>query len=129
MSDFPHELVLALIFGMVLLVQFVSKKLRRTAQLIQAQNAPPAEARPAAPPPASMRIPARAEPGQAQRIKALRDASSDSAVPASVHLWRPAGRFSRPSLMPDRHAVQNAVVIATILGPCHAQQPPEVDRT
>lgn len=35
-------------------------------------------------------------------------------------------RFSRNALMGDRRAVQNAVVIATILGPCRAFEPHDI---
>ncbi len=35
-------------------------------------------------------------------------------------------RFSRKSLMGSRHAVQNGVVVATILGPCRAFEPHDV---
>ena len=35
-------------------------------------------------------------------------------------------RFSRSSLMGSRRAVQNAVVVATILGPCRAFEPHDV---
>jgi len=40
---------------------------------------------------------------------------------------RRARRFSRAALMGDRRAVQDAVVLATILRPCHAHKPHGVD--
>lgn len=40
---------------------------------------------------------------------------------------RRARRFSRAALMGDRRAVQDAVVIAAILRPCHAHKPYEMD--
>ncbi|MBA4262471.1 MAG: hypothetical protein C0443_10780, partial [Comamonadaceae bacterium] len=47
------------------------------------------------------------------------------AVP--VPALRTARRFSRRSLMGNRRAVQDAMVIAAILGPCRAYQPHDID--
>jgi hypothetical protein len=115
MRGLPQELFVALLFGAAMLVQFLYRELRRKAASMQAQvelearpvevasaaapddaAPPPAAARPPAPPPAPKRLAVRTPPQ--------------------------ARRFSRAALMPDRRAVQNAVVIAAILQPCHAQR-------
>lgn len=49
--------------------------------------------------------------------------SGRSVVPRAAPARR---RFSRSSLMGSRRAVQNAVVIATIIGPCRAFEPHDV---
>ncbi|MDP1717671.1 MAG: hypothetical protein Q8L40_06310, partial [Burkholderiales bacterium] len=46
-----------------------------------------------------------------------------SAAIAAAH---PERRFSRRSLMRTRRDVQNAIVIATILGPCRAFEPHDI---
>jgi len=52
-------------------------------------------------------------------------AAPPRAVPAPAR--RTARRFSRRALMGNRRAVQDAVVIAAILGPCRAYQPHDSD--
>ena len=119
MRDFPQELFMALIFGAVLLAQFLYRQLRQKALLMQAQRVPQAETPAVA---LLTRTPVQAEPAEAPpaaaQIKARR---------AAGEIQRDPGRFSRAALMPDRRAVQKAIVIATILRPCHAQRPHEVD--
>ena len=128
MRDFPQELIIGLLFGVVLLVQFLFKQLRRKALSMQAQDTPQAEARPAAAPLASTRTPAQADPDEAplaiEELRAVRHAPPARTSPQN---WRHAGRFSRLRLMHDRRAVQDAIVIAAILRPCHARQPHEVE--
>lgn len=116
MRGLPQELVVALLFGAALLVQFLFRELRRKAESMQAEaeatpvavalEVPPVDA---APPPAAARPAAPPPPPAPKRHVAVRH-------PPRVR------RFSRAALMPDRGAVQNAVVIAAILQPCHAQR-------
>lgn len=117
MDRFPQELIFALIVGAVLLVQFVLKRLRKRTPQADAeadvgfepdtliQGATAAEApRPARPEPTPP--PPRSAPAPAQRD---------------------ARRFTRRSLMGSRRAVQDAIVVAAILGPCRAYRPHDID--
>jgi hypothetical protein len=111
MENFSQELVFALIFGVVLLVQFLLKHLRKRApqtevgfepdSLTERQNETEALAltRPVPPPPRA----------------------------AAAPLRRGLRRFSRRSLMGRRCAVQDAIVVAAILGPCRAYRPHDID--
>lgn len=117
MHDFPQELFIALLFGAVLLGQFLYKQLRRRALLMQAQNAPEAATRATAVPLARTRTPEPAGPVEAPTLL-------PNAAPPARHRPR---RFSRQGLLPDQRALQDAFVIATILGPCHAQRPHEFE--
>lgn len=121
MRSFPLEMFIALFFGVVMLAQFLYGQLRRKALLMQAEQA---EARAAAVPLTTMHLPTPANPTKAQRREVL-PATAPARAPAQV--WRQAGRFSRPALMPDQRAIQDAIAIATILSPCHAQRPHELE--
>jgi hypothetical protein len=117
MRGFPLELVFfALIVGTVLLVRFLYKQLRRKAASVKAEAEIPAASLP-------LRV----------AIKQAATAQPDAAAPRArsaqvLPLARTrARRFSRAALMPDRRAVQAAVVIAAILQPCHAHRPHNVD--
>lgn len=135
MSGLPQELFFALVFGAVLLVQFLYKRLSRKAASRQLEAEP---ATPALPLP-STEARTHAAPAEAgsddatgtfearPTFPAARDASQARTSQSSPPTWRRARRFSRTALMPDRHAVQNAIVIAAILQPCHAHRPLGVD--
>ena len=127
MRGFTIELLIALFIGAVMLARFLYAQLRRRALLMQAQNAPPVEARSAAVPPATQRIPIPDTQTKALRREALPTAASAQPVCAAAHVRRSAGRFSRQVLIPDRRAIHNALVIATILNPCHARRPHEIE--
>lgn len=128
MRGFPQEWVIALIFGAVLLVQFLYKQLRKKAAARQAraQSGTDIQATP---------VPRKAGPTpmQPDTAGALKPVAAPRAAPTA-----PAGRalpmagsrrrrFSRPGLMPDRRAIQDAIVIAAILRPCHAHRPHDVE--
>jgi len=127
MRSFPLELLFALFFGVFMLAQFLYGQLRRRALLKQEQNTPPTEARATAVPLATVRITAPANLPKAQRREVLPATAPDAAARASPQIWRRTGRFSRLALMPDQRTIQDAIVIATILAPCHAQRPHEVE--
>lgn len=128
MRDFPQELFILLLFGAVLLVQFLYKQLRRRALLMQEQNVRQAETQAVAVPQVPTRSPAKADPTEApQAIEESWAAQPARTARASSQICRHAGRFSRLRLMHDRRAVQDAIVIATILRPCHARRPHEVE--
>ena len=124
MFNLPQELIFALIFGAVLLVQFLMKRLRRQSVPTEADaefepepesecgtlaQTPPVDELP----PPMLVPPARPSPAVPR------------AGPAPA--TRASRRFSRSALMTNRRAVQDAVVIATILGPCRAYRPHGVE--
>lgn len=128
MRGFPQEWVIALIFGAVLLVQFLYKQLRKKAAARQAQAQSGIENQAT---PVSRK--ASPTPMQADTAVALNPVAAPWAAPTAVAAralplaWPRRRRFSRPGLMPDRRAVQDAIVIAAILRPCHAHRPHDVE--
>ena len=111
MHGLPQELFFALLFGAVLLVQFLYRALRRKAQSMQEEL----EAKVPA-----VAVASTVVPTAAPRSVAAPFASSSIRVGARS-LPR-ARRYSRAALMPDRRAVQDAIVVAAILQPCHANR-------
>lgn len=137
MRGFPQELFFALVFGAILLVQFLYRQWRRKAASMQSQAEPEALAAP---------MPLRAARTHAAPAGTDADDTTDTAAAAqiigappaapqktrspqvSASAWTRAHRFSKAALMPDRRAVQNAVVIAAILKPCHAYRSHDVEQ-
>lgn len=115
MKDVPAELLYVLMFLAIVLFQYLMKRFG-----------------PQAPP----------EPAWDERLEQIPEAPEDApaapAVSATVagqygrnaapatSIAPPRRRFSRASLLGDRREVQNAVVVATILGPCRAFEPHDV---
>jgi len=118
MNSTPQELIFFLLFGAVLLLQLLYKHWRGKAEGMQAPGAPqePDQATAAPPMPARPFAPASTNGPQPTATPA-------PAVRLSPLVRRRQRRFSRADLMPDRRAVQDAIVIAAILSPCHAQRP------
>lgn len=117
MRGFPQELFIALVFGAILLVQFLYKQLRRKAASMQANleaEAPPAAVSSTAAPAAAALRPVAAPMASAPMRVA----------PRTLPRVR---RYSRDALMPDRRAVQDAIVIAAILQPCHANRARDIE--
>jgi hypothetical protein len=108
MNKVPYELVFGLIFGAVLLVRFLLRYLHKRApqtdvemgfesdDLTPGLTAPetPTLTRPVPAPPSATEAPFRDD----------------------------VRRFSRRSLLGSRRAVQDAIVVAAILGPCRAHE-------
>ena len=115
MKNLPEELIYGLIFGAVLLVQYLMKRFVPQPQPSSPQDELVAET---------------AEQKQA----ALQDSAGSAASETGFGRSPPRGtapasarhRFSRKALMANRRDVQNAIVIATIIGPCRAFEPHEV---
>jgi hypothetical protein len=127
MKGLPAELIYILIIGGVLLFNYVMRQAARQRQAESPpeeapqdawsqdespQDAPVADRWAVAP-----RTPA-ALPVAAAAVERARRSQSPTAS-----LARPRRRFSRHSLMGTRRDVQNAVVVAAILGPCRAFEP------
>jgi len=136
MRDFPPELIFILVFGFVWLVQFLLKFRGKTAAgtdaEAQAESSAWAEPEPEPEPEPEARAPARPPAKGALPKGALGTPGQPSlvprrAAPVPAPVKRESRRFSRHALMADRRAVQNAFVIAAILGPCHAHRPYDID--
>ena len=126
MGPIPEDLIPFLIFGLFVLIQIVRAQRRRKARRSAAGGvlAPPTQpleqpltdAEPAAEAPmAPVLMPTVAEgprPKPPERLPQA-PAAARSNVKHSV----------RRRLLDDRHALQEAIVVATVLGPCLAQRP------
>lgn len=139
MRDSLSELILFAIFGLALLFQMVLKFLRKKAAETQVGH-DDVQTNPSPTPPLPMVLvpsgdtedertvtiePPRQRPQSWERPVLM------APQPYSAYAGRPmrrrVRRFSRAALMGDRRAVQDAVVIAAILRPCHAHKPYGVD--
>lgn len=114
MNSLPTELIYVLAFAAVLLVQHLMKRFGPQEQQDSAQD--------------------EFLPQVFETMKEIPAASSASnlnvgffggaeAPGASAPTQR---RYTRGSLIGSKQAVQNAIVIATILGPCRAYEPHDV---
>jgi hypothetical protein len=122
MRGIPPELIYLLIFVAIFVVQHFMKR--------RARQEPPASWQDAE----ALQTPYELPPDLAELEQPTRVAWSPPPAPVA-QLGRPEApppalrarprRFSRQSLMGTRRNVQNAVVIATIMGPCRALEPPD----
>ena len=115
MKGLPEELIYVLIFGAVLLLQYLMKRFGPQQEPQPPQDEPDPEL------PAQEQSAAQVSPAAAASDTRFGRSGSPS---ASTTL--PQRRFSRKALMGNRRKVQNAIVIATIMGPCRAFEPHEV---
>ncbi|MDO9507017.1 MAG: hypothetical protein Q8S92_02385 [Hydrogenophaga sp.] len=126
MFGLTQETFFALIVGTVFIAQFLFKQLRRKAEEMQPETQPEADAQ-SAPTPVPLLTNRSETPAIA--VDAYKVVEELRTIPSPVvsTVSRVAGprrrRFSRQALMPDRRAVQDAVVVSTILKPCHAHKP------
>ena len=128
MRGFPQELFFVLLFGAVMLVQFLYGALRRRAVLMQTELEPQAAAEAEADAEAET-VPVRqkAETTPVQGVESPRATLRVVPPRPSLRTEPRPRRFSRQDLLPDRRAVQDAIVIAAILRPCHAERPHGVE--
>jgi hypothetical protein len=122
MRGFPPELIYLLIFAAIFLFQFLMKLAARQS----APEAPP-EVRPPQPrystaPDSRSLEQTEAIPWSSSHLSAQEFGRRSETVPAIRP--RRQRRFSRQALFATRQDVQKAVVIATVLGPCRALEPP-----
>lgn len=122
MGPIPEDLIVFLLFGLFVLAQIVRARRRRKARRA---GAPPvvateAEAVPADPTPVF--LPWAAPVAEGPRPK---PAARVRHLPAAA--LPDARRFSRRRLLGDRRSLQDAIVIATVLGPCLAQRPRDTE--
>jgi hypothetical protein len=118
MDRFPTELIYVLIFAAIVLFQYAMKRFAPQQQEQQQESAQDEQA---------------AQYEEEARPVRMPFPAADAAV---GHFGRSAApgvspapsrrRFSRSSLMGTRRKVQDAIVIATILGPCRADEPHDI---
>ena len=118
MKSFPPELIYGLIFVAIMLFQFMMKKLGQNVQQ-EPQESMPDEGLLEYPEEVTQTAAVPATPKPAFGTFARTTAPQAAPPPARR-------RFSRKSLMGNRREVQEAVAIASILGPCRAFEPHDV---
>lgn len=122
MRTFPAELIFFLVFIAIFLFQYLRKAVARQAESEAAAEvtAPPRVSHPAS---FDARSLERTEPAAwSATPTSATDFGRRPPAPPAARPGRP--RFSRQTLFSSRHDVQKAIVIATIMGPCRAQDPP-----
>ena len=121
MKTFPPELLIVLFVLAAAFVQFLlrSRRARRQA----APESAPDETRLEVPEPAWRS--ARATP-PVHSVPSVPEIRFGRSAAATVSIPRPRGRFARRSLMGNRRDLQNAIVIAAIVGPCRALEPHDI---
>ena len=115
MKGLPEELIYVLIFGAILLFPYLMKRFGPQQPPQSPQDEPVPEI-----PEQEQATPETSPVSTASDIRFGR-----SEVPSAFPPL-PRRRFSRSALMGNRRDVQNAIVIATILGPCRAYEPHDV---
>ncbi len=112
MDRFPTELMYVVVFAVIVLFQYLMKRFVQR----EPQDSPPAEV--------FQQVPENLnEVPAASSASGLAWGYSGSNGAPGVPSPPPARRFARSSLLGTRREVQNAIVAAAILGPCHAYQP------
>ena len=115
MNGLPTELIYGLVFAAVLLLQYL---LKRFGQPLLQDSAQPERL---------AQIPEEAKEAQvAFSVPSVAVGHFGLAEAPSASSLLPGRRFAKESLMGTRREVQNAIVIATILGPCRAFEPHHV---
>ena len=115
MTDLREGMMYALIFGAMLLAQYLLKRFGPQRQ----PSSPQDEIVP------EIAVQEKAAPEVSPVSAAFDPRFGRSASPGASPAL-PQRRFSRNALMGNRRDVQNAIVIATIVGPCRAFEPHEV---
>jgi len=122
MKGIPAELIYILIIGGILLFNYLMQQVARRRQAEAQQQELPQEEPPQDELDVDIWRRAPRTPAALPAAAASVERSPRSQSPA-VSAARPGRRFSRRSLMGSRREVQNAIVIAAILGPCRAFEP------
>lgn len=112
MKNLPDELFYVLVFAAILLLQYLMKRFGPQQQQQSPHDEPDPE------PLEQVQATPKTAP-----VSALSDIrfGQSGALRASSPV--PRARFSRRALLGTRREVQNAIAIATILGPCRAYEP------
>ena len=117
MQGLPSELLYVLLFGAFLLLNFAMQKAARRREAEAAKNQPAPEEIPEE----EWRGSASGLPPPATAGAAQRRAAPPAAAPLPARR-----RYSRQALLGSRRQVQEAFVVATILGPCRGDQPDQI---
>lgn len=118
MKGLPTELILLVLLGVALLFNFVMQRAVRRRQAEALQDEPAQEEIPEA----VWRVQSAADlPPPATDDSARRPAEAPSVSSAP-----PRRRFDRQTLLGSRRKVQDAFVVATILGRCRGDEPHEI---
>lgn len=119
MKGLPAELLYLLILVGIFLVQYLMKRLASRRQRRASQEPPVPQSADTSP--SNL-----AEFGQAiPLVRSWPRAESPSrAEELTASRPRPRRRFTRQALLGTRPDVQNAIVLAAIIGPCRALEPP-----
>jgi hypothetical protein len=121
MKGFPIELIVGVLFGAAMLLNFVMQRAAKR-QRVEPTQAEPLEEE----------IPEEVWRGQSAAVSppaaATHGAPSLRAegAPATPHPRAGQRRFDRRTLLGTRRRVQDAFVVATILGRCRGEEPHEI---
>lgn len=118
MERFPTELIYVLIFAAIVLFQYAMKRFAPQQQEQQQESAQDEQAAQYEEEARPVRMPF---PVADAATSHFGRSTAPGATPALARR-----RFSRRSLMGTRRKVQDAIVIATILGPCRADEPHDI---
>jgi hypothetical protein len=126
MGPVPEDLIVFLLFGAFVLVQILRSRRRSKARRAKVEPvvATPAEMQTQTEPQAETPVSSQWTPTLVEGPR-QRAAAQPPSEPAPVR--PPTRRFSRRALMGDRRSLQDAIVVATILGPCRAKRPHDME--
>ena len=119
MGPIPEDLIVFLFFALFVLVQIVRAQRRKKARRA---SVPPAEAQPEPTDTTSVPMPRIAEAVEPPRPQPPERAQHLPAAAAPD-----SRRFSSRRLLGNRRSLQDAIVVATVLGPCLAQRPRDTE--
>jgi len=126
MGPIPEDLIVFLLFGAFVLVQIVRNWRRSKARRAKVEPI----ATPAADPVTQAETQVES-PDQLPWTPTLVEGPRPKPAARASYGPDPARpqtrRFSRQALMGDRRSLQEAIVVATILGPCRAQRPRDME--
>jgi hypothetical protein len=122
MGPIPEDLIVFLILGLFVLVQIVRARRRKKARRAAVPPAVPVEVQAEAADTTPLPMPWIAEPAELPRPQP--PARAQHLAPTAAPDIR---RFSRRRLLGDRRSLQDAIVVATVLGPCLAQRPRDAE--
>ena len=111
----PDQLIYVLVFAAIVLLQYLMKRFGPQQQPQSSKADPPAQI------PETVKETPSACAESSMAVGYFGRAEAPGAFSAL-----PGRRFARTSLLGTKREVQNAIVVATILGPCRAFEPHDV---
>jgi hypothetical protein len=121
MKSFPPELIYILIFGAILIVKFLMERAARLRQAGLPPLEPPEDEIPEAEWNAAQMAAVPSPQPALGLVHRRRDGAAAAPPPARTRL-----RLARQSLFGARWDMQEAIVVATILGRCRADEPHDI---